>query len=69
MRIAILGRTKILYDTIRVLKNAGHEIVIIGTCKATPEYEVDENGFEKMAKEMQVPFLIMLTLPSPILLI
>lgn len=56
MRVAILGRTKMLYDTMEALKRAGHEIVIIGTCKAAPEYEIDEKGFEKKAKEMQVPF-------------
>ena len=34
MRVAILGRTQMLYDTMEALKKAGHEIVIIGTCKA-----------------------------------
>lgn len=65
MRVAVLGRTKMLCDTMEALKRAGHEIVIIGTCKAAPEYEIDENGFEKIAKEMHVPFFnnANLTLP------
>ncbi|MCI9064360.1 MAG: hypothetical protein HFI53_00650 [Lachnospiraceae bacterium] len=66
MRVAILGRTQMLYDTMEALKKAGHEIVIIGTCKAAPEYEIDEHGFEKKAEEMQVPFFCNanLTLPN-----
>lgn len=66
MRVAILGRTQMLYDTMEALKKAGHEIVIIGTCKAAPEYEIDEHGFEEKAEEMQVPFFCNanLTLPN-----
>lgn len=65
MRVAILGRTKMLYDTMEMLKNAGHEIVIVGTCTAAAEYKIDENDFEKRAKEFQVPFFnnANLTLP------
>lgn len=65
MRVAILGRTKMLYDTMEALKKAGHEIVIIGTCKAAPEYEIDENGFKKKADEMQVPFFNNVNLTMP----
>lgn len=56
MRVAILGRTKMLYDTIGRLQKAGHEIVIIGTCKAAPEYGIDENAFREKAKELSIPF-------------
>lgn len=65
MRVAILGRTKILYDTMEELKKAGHEIVIIGTCKAAPEYEIDENEFEKKAEELNVPFFCNANLNLP----
>ena len=66
MRVAILGRTQMLYDTMEALKKAGHEIVIIGTCKAAPEYEIDEKKKKKKAEEMQVPFFCNanLTLPN-----
>ena len=56
MRVAVLGRTKILYDTIDKVKDAGHEIVLIGTCKAAIESEIREADFEKKAKEMGIPF-------------
>lgn len=71
MRIAVLGRTRMLYDTVEVLRKAGHEIVIIGTCKTAPEYETGENAFEKKAAELQVPFFnnVNLVLPSVVDLI
>lgn len=65
MRVAILGRTQMLYDTMEALQKAGHEIVIIGTCKAAPEYEIDEHGFEKKAEEIQVPFFCNANLTLP----
>jgi methionyl-tRNA formyltransferase len=51
MKIAILGRTKILFDTAILLKEAGHEIVLVGTCKEAPEYTVTAEDFKKMAEE------------------
>lgn len=56
MRVAILGRTQMLYDAITYLENEGHKVVLIGTCKAAPEYTVDENDFKKKADELQIPF-------------
>lgn len=56
MRIAILGRTEILYDTAKLLEKSGHEIVLIGTCKEAPEYSVTEKDFRELAEDMSVPF-------------
>lgn len=56
MRVAILGRTQFLYNTIPLLEQAGHEIVIIGTCKASEEYTVNERDFEETAIEKKIPF-------------
>lgn len=56
MRVAVLGRTKMLYDTIECLQKAGHEIVVIGTCKAAPEYDINENDFRKRAHLLSIPF-------------
>lgn len=56
MRVAILGRTRILYDSIeRVLQN-GDEVVLIGTCAAAPEYDIRECDFERKAKELGALF-------------
>lgn len=56
MRVAVFGRTKMLYKTIECLQREGHEIVIIGTCKAAPEYDVREEDFRKKAEELSIPF-------------
>lgn len=56
MRVALLGRTRILYDCIeRVLQN-GDDVVLIGTCAAAPEYDIRECDFERKAKELGVVF-------------
>lgn len=52
MRIAAFGRTHWLYDSIAALRQAGHEIVLIGTCAAAPEYRVAERDFERLAEEI-----------------
>lgn len=56
MRVALLGRTKILYNSIDVIRNAGHEVVLIGTCTAAPEYDIKETDFENKAKELGAVF-------------
>ena len=56
MRVAILGRTGILYRCIELLQQEGHEIVLIGTCAAAPEYDIRENDFKEKAEELNVPY-------------
>ena len=56
MRIAAFGRTQLLYDSIRACSEAGHEVVLIGTCPASPEYSVTEDDFAKLACELGCPF-------------
>lgn len=56
MKVAILGRTRILYDAIENIISSGHKIVLIGTCPAAPEYDITEADFEIKAKELDVPF-------------
>lgn len=56
MRVAFLGRTQFLMKTIELFENTEHEIAGIGTCKAAPEYLVNEQDFEKKAKQLGVPF-------------
>ncbi len=52
MRIALLGRTKLLYDCIDKFIENGHEIVLIGTCSAAPEYSIKEKDFERAASRI-----------------
>lgn len=56
MRIAILGRTEILYRTAKLFEKSTHKIVLIGTCKAASEYTVTETDFRELAESMNIPF-------------
>lgn len=56
MRIAILGRTSLLFNSMKLLASCGHEIVVIGVCKAAPEYDVTEKDFEQYADEHSIKF-------------
>ena len=56
MKIAIIGRTEILYDTVQLLRQAGHTITCILTNKEAPEYTKNAADFERLASELSVPF-------------
>lgn len=52
MRIAALGRTRMLINSIRRLNQTGYDVVLIGTCKASPEYGVGPEDFMSLAEEL-----------------
>ncbi len=56
MRIAIIGRTEILYDTALQLLDRGHEIVSVLTAKEAPEYTRTADDFRDLAAGLSVPF-------------
>lgn len=56
MRIAIIGRTEVLYDTAVMLDEAGHEIVCVLTAKEAPEYKRDAEDFKNLANKLNAPF-------------
>lgn len=56
MRIAIIGRTEILYDAAKELRESGHDIVCILTAKEAPEYTRTSKDFETLAELWQIPF-------------
>lgn len=56
MRIAIIGRTEILYDTALHLRAAGHDVVCILTAKEAPEYVRTVNDYRMLAEAWQIPF-------------
>lgn len=60
MKVAIIGRGQALYDTAIRLKEAGHEIGVIITAKAAPEYTRNEHDFDKLARTLGVPFFVAL---------
>jgi len=52
MRVAAFGRTQWLYASIRAAAARGHQIVLIGTCPAAPEYQVTEEDFARLAQDL-----------------
>ena len=56
MKIAIIGRTEILYNTAIYLRENGHEIVCMLTSKEAPEYKRTANDFKNLADSWKIPF-------------
>lgn len=56
LRIAIIGRTEILYDSALALRQAGFEVVCILTAKEAPEYQRTAADFKALAHEWNIPF-------------
>jgi len=56
MKIAVIGRTEVLYDTALRLYEAGNQIVCILTAKEAPEYTRTAADFRELANTWQIPF-------------
>ena len=56
MRVAVIGRTEILYNTALALKQAGHEISCILTAREAPEYTRTAEDFRQLAEKWGTPF-------------
>jgi len=56
VRFAAFGRTRILYDSIKALVSAGHVPRVVGTCRASPESEIKEADFARLAAEFGTDF-------------
>ncbi len=56
MKITVIGRTEILYDTARLLQEDGNEIKCILTAKEAPEYIRKSADFQNLAEEWSIPF-------------
>ena len=54
MKVAALGRTQFLYDAIMEVARRGHEVVLIGTSPASPEYNRTENDFAQLANLVDI---------------
>lgn len=65
MRVAIIGRTQMLYDTAQALHAAGHDIACVITAPAAPEYSRTERDFEALAQRWNVPFRSVTSLDAP----
>ena len=65
MKVAALGRTQTLFGAIKSVAARGHEIVLIGTCPAAPEYSVTESDFEVLATEVGCPYFCDVAINRP----
>lgn len=57
MRIAIIGRSEILFETAEILAASGFEIGIIITAKEAPEYTKTSKDFKDLAIRLKCPFV------------
>lgn len=57
MKLAIIGRTQMLYRTAGLFLAQGHEIVLVATCKEAPEYTVGASDFARLAEDCGALFL------------
>ncbi len=56
-RIAIIGRSELLYNTASRLIEKGYEIPLIITAKEAPEYKYTSADFEKLANRVGAEFI------------
>ncbi len=57
MRIAVLGRTHWLISVVRQLLADGHEVALVATAPAPPEYAAGQDAFAQLAAETEAPYL------------
>ncbi len=57
MKVAIIGRTSILYNCAKILLDNHFEIPLIITSKEAPEYTVNSNDFKKLAEDIGAKFI------------
>lgn len=58
MKVAAIGRTEILYDSIIALIEAGHQVPLIITAKEAPEYKRSSNDFKLLAESVGAQFFM-----------
>ncbi|MCT7590681.1 methionyl-tRNA formyltransferase [Aliarcobacter butzleri] len=57
MKVGIIGRTEILYETIELFLKSGYEIPLIITYKEAPEYTKISKDFEKLANKIGAKYI------------
>ncbi|WP_027720771.1 methionyl-tRNA formyltransferase [Maridesulfovibrio zosterae] len=65
MKIAIIGRTRTLLDTARLLHKEGVEIPLIWTYRDESHYGASISDFENLAKELKADFYTEFNICSP----
>jgi methionyl-tRNA formyltransferase len=65
VRVAALGRSRILLDTVRLLGERGHSVSLIATCPPTPEHDLGVDDFERLARQIGAEFVQARSLDTP----
>ena len=58
MKIAIIGRSELLYNTIELLLEKGYEIPLIITSKEAPEYKKTSADYENLALKINATYIL-----------
>jgi methionyl-tRNA formyltransferase len=66
MRVGIIGRTGVLLKSAEALREAGHELAFVATCKAELFYDKNDVDFQNYASRLNIPFFNTLDLESKI---
>ncbi len=57
MKIGIIGRSELTYESMLMARQKGHEITFIVTAKEAPEYKYTSQDFKDFANENNIPFV------------
>lgn len=57
MKVAIIGRTEILYETVELFLKNGYKIPLIITSKEAPEYTKTSKDFENLANKIGAKYI------------
>jgi len=57
MKVAIIGRSEILYNSALAVRDKGHDIVLIITAEKAPEYTRSPADFQALADQWGIPCL------------
>jgi len=56
MRVGVIGRTRPLLLAAEAVREEGHELTFVYTCRAEPHYDCEPEEFETLAKQSEVPY-------------
>jgi len=65
MRVAILGRSELLWNTAQHLISEGHSIALVVTARSESHYAIKEADFKSLAEECGANYFCSQTLNSP----
>ena len=57
LKVALIGRSELMFQTAEILLQRGVEISLIVTSKEAPEYKVTSKDFEQLASKVGAAYL------------